>query len=80
MNNKILLFWLNIFSILIAFLLGYLYEKNMHVQELNKEVSKKYLLEIKQTKTKLEINNPYPNVEIKINWESLSESGIIIWK
>ncbi len=63
-----------------AFFLGYLYERNIHIQELNSEISRRYLLEIKQTKTKLEINNPYPNIQIKVNGDDLSSSWIILNK
>lgn len=61
-------------------MLGFMYEKNIHIQELNKEASKKYVIEMKQTKTKLEISNPYSNIEINLNWESLSSSWIALDK
>ena len=80
MTKKSILFTINIFSIIIAFMIGYFYENNLHTDKLNEINSKKYLIEIKQTKEKLDITNPYPNIKIEVNWKILSESWILLGK
>lgn len=78
MKNKILYFWLNIISIMSAFFLGYFFEKNEHIKYINKISNQRYSIDIKKTSTKLEITNPYNNIDIKLNWEIIDWTGTIL--
>lgn len=77
MNNKILL-TISTILIVCAYFAWYYCEKNEHVNDNNEIINRKYQIELKKTKDKLEINNSNENVEVLLNGEQISSWTYII--
>ena len=63
--------------IIIAFFTWIYFEKTNNNLEIEKLQNKKYYINLEQLKTKLKIQNPNPNIIIKINGEELGEEKIL---
>lgn len=63
--------------IILAFFTWILFEKTQDNQKLKELQNKKYYINLEQLKTKLKINNPHPNIIIKVNGEELGEEKIL---
>jgi len=63
--------------IIIAFFTWIYFEKTKNNLEIEKLQNKKYYINLEQLKTKLKIQNPNPNIIIKINGEELGEEKIL---
>jgi len=63
--------------IILSFFTWILFEKTKNNWELEKLNNKKYYINLEQLKTKLKINNPNPNIIIKLNGEELNEEKIL---
>jgi len=66
MKNNINLL-LSTILIILAFFTWIYFEKTKNNWEIEKIKNQKYYINLEQLKTKLKINNPYPNIIIKIN-------------
>lgn len=78
MDKKYILFVISIISIISSFFVGLFFEKDKHVKQINDIINKKYIIQMKTTKTKLEIDNSYSNIEIILNWKSLNWSWVVL--
>ncbi|MDQ7009589.1 MAG: hypothetical protein Q9M94_04845 [Candidatus Gracilibacteria bacterium] len=63
--------------IILAFFTGILFEKTKNSGEFEKLQNKKYYINLEQLKTKLKINNPNPNIIIKVNGEEIENEKIL---
>ena len=63
--------------IILAFFTWILFEKTQDNLDFKELENKKYYINLEQLKTKLKINNPYPNIIIKVNGEELGEEKIL---
>lgn len=63
--------------IILAFFTWILFEKTQDNQKLKELQNQKYYINLEQLKTKLKINNPHPNIIIKVNGEELGEEKIL---
>ena len=63
--------------IILAFFTWIYFEKTKNNLEIEKLQNKKYYINLEQLKTKLKIQNPNPNIIIKINGEELGEEKIL---
>ena len=63
--------------IILAFFTWILFEKTQDNLDFKELENKKYYINLEQLKTKLKINNPYPNIIIKVNGEDLGEEKIL---
>ena len=63
--------------IILAFFTWIYFEKTKNNWDLEKVQNKKYYINLEQLKTKLKINNPYPNIIVKINGEEFKQEKIL---
>lgn len=63
--------------IILAFFTWILFEKTQDNLDFKELENKKYYINLEQLKTKLKINNPHPNIIIKVNGEELGEEKIL---
>ena len=63
--------------IILAFFTWILFEKTKNNWELEKLQNQKYYINLEQLKTKLKIQNPNPNIIIKLNGEELNGEKIL---
>jgi len=73
-NIKILI---STILIILAFFTWILFEKTKNNWEIEKLQNQKYYINLEQLKTKLKIQNPNPNIIIKLNGEELNGEKVL---